>query len=38
MIEKFKDKVKFNVEKLEARFPEHEFDVYQDTHRAKGDI
>ena len=27
-----------NIKKLEARFPDHKFDVYQDTHRAKGDI
>lgn len=38
MIEKFKDMVEFNIKKLEARFPEHKFDVYQGTHRAKGDI
>lgn len=27
-----------NIKKLEARFPEHVFNVYQDQHRAKGDI
>lgn len=27
-----------NIKKLEARFPDHHFDRYQDQHRAKGDI
>ena len=27
-----------NIKKLEARFPNHSFDIYADQHRAKGDI
>lgn len=32
------DVMQTNIDKLEARFPDHKFDIYRDTHRAKGDV